>query len=99
VFAPSPETPAVRLGDWSRWQIETEDLTELQVVNIAPGDAATVQIDAVPNLQLRGTVERIGSYGENAQGDIVYTVVIALDQSDARLRWNMTAAVTIDPQN
>jgi multidrug resistance efflux pump len=97
VFTPSPETPAVRLADWSQWQIETEDLTELQVVNIAQGNTATVQIDAIPDLQLRGTVERIGGYGENQQGDIVYTVVVVLDRTDARLRWNMTAAVTIDP--
>ena len=98
VFAPSaPDEPAVRLADWSRWQIETEDLTELSVVNVQPGDTATVRFDAVPDLELRGTVERIGSYGENQQGDIVYTVVIALDRTDERLRWNMTAAVTIDP--
>jgi multidrug resistance efflux pump len=99
VFAPSaPDEPAVRLADWSRWQIETADLTELSVVNIAQGDVATVRFDAVPDLELRGTIERIGSYGENQQGDIVYKVVIALDQTDERLRWNMTAAVTIDPE-
>jgi multidrug resistance efflux pump len=97
VFAPSaPNEPAVRLADWSRWLIETEDLTELSVVNIRQGDAATVRVDAVLDLELRGSVERIASYGENQQGDIVYQVVIALDQTDERLRWNMTAAVTID---
>ena len=30
------------------------------------------------------------------QGDITYTVVVAPDQNDPRLRWNMTAVVTIE---
>lgn len=91
-----PGTPVVQLADLSQWQIETEDLTELNVVRIEQGDAATVRIDAIPELELRGTVEHIGSYGENQQGDIVYRVVVALAESDERLRWNMTAAVTIE---
>lgn len=100
VFAPSATTagtPAIRLADQREWDVETADLTELQVVSLEVGDLATVSIDALPNLQLRGTVERIGRYGTDQQGDIVYQVLVDLDQSDARLRWNMTAAVTIEP--
>jgi HlyD family secretion protein len=38
---------------------------------------------------------QIKPIGVNKQGDITYTVVIAPDQWDERLRWNMTAVATI----
>ncbi len=90
-------TPVVRLADTSSWQVETTDLTELNVVNVHEGAPVVVAFDAIPNLELPGKVVRIKGYGENRQGDIVYTVVVALDQMEERLRWNMTAKVTIEP--
>ncbi len=90
-------TPVVRLADTSSWQVETTDLTELNVVNVREGAPVRVAFDAIPNLELPGKVVRIKGYGENRQGDIVYTVVVALDQKEERLRWNMTAKVTIEP--
>ena len=94
----APGVPAARIADSSKWQVETTDLTELNVVNVHEGDAATVSLDAIPGLELPGKVMQIKGYGENRQGDIVYTVTIALDQYDERLRWNMTAKVTIEPK-
>ena len=94
----TPGVPVVRVADSSNWQVETTDLTELNVVNIKVGDPATVEFDAIPELELPGKVARIEGYGESRQGDIVYTVTIALDQIDERLRWNMTAKVTIEPK-
>jgi HlyD family secretion protein len=35
--------------------------------------------------------------GKNYQGDIVYKVTITPDQWDERLRWKMTATVSIEP--
>jgi HlyD family secretion protein len=90
-------TPVVRLADTSSWQVETTDLTELNVVGVREGASVAVAFDAIPNLELPGKVVRIKGYGENRQGDIVYTVVVALDQMEERLRWNMTAKVTIEP--
>ncbi len=90
--------PLLRLADLSAWQIETTDLTELYVVKIREGDAAIVTVDALPGLELPGKVARIKSYGENRQGDIVYTVIIKPDRHEERLRWNMTASVTIRPK-
>lgn len=88
-------SPVVQLADTSTWVVETDDLTEISVVNVAEGDVVTVIIDALPDVELAGRVVRIKPFGENKQGDITYTVTIALDESDPRLRWNMTAAVTI----
>jgi len=88
-------TPVVRLADTSNFQVETTDLTEINVVNVKEGDAATVTLDAIPELELTGKVASIKGFGENKQGDIVYTIVVKLDKQDPRLRWNMTAKVTI----
>jgi HlyD family secretion protein len=92
----APGAPIARVGDVSVWQIETTDLTELSIVNVREGSRAKITIDGIPGLELAGTVARIKAFGENRQGDIVYTVVIALDRQDPRLRWNMTASVTIE---
>ena len=94
----SPGVPVVRLADVRVWEVETTDLTELGVVRVQRGDRATVKLDAIPDLELTGLVTSIEAFGENRQGDITYRVRIALDRQDARLRWNMTAAVTIEPR-
>ncbi|MEW5717995.1 MAG: HlyD family efflux transporter periplasmic adaptor subunit [Chloroflexota bacterium] len=88
-------TPVVRVADTSNFQVETTDLTEINVVNVKEGDSATVTLDAITDLELTGKVASIKGFGENKQGDIVYTVVVKLDKQDPRLRWGMTAKVTI----
>jgi multidrug resistance efflux pump len=92
---PAAGSPVIVLADLSSWQIETEDLTELSVVQIREGDQVTVTFDALPGFELPGTVAQIKPLGENRQGDIVYTVVVEPNSWDERLRWNMTAAVEI----
>jgi HlyD family secretion protein len=91
----APGTPVVQLADLATWQIETTDLTERNILRIRAGSQATVTFDAIPDLELHGTVSRIRPLGENKQGDITYTVTIMPDQQDSRLYWNMTASVTI----
>lgn len=87
----------VRLADFTSWQIETDDLTELRIVGISEGDPAVINFDAIPDLELPGQVSRIRMIGENKQGDITYTVIVKPERFDPRLRWNMTAKVTIQP--
>lgn len=103
----SPGSPVVRLADTTEWRIETEDLTELQVVDVQVGDEATISFDALPGVEMVGTVSTIRPFGENSSGDIVYTVVLqpgtitsSTMESSAvqeRLRWNMTAVVSFEP--
>lgn len=90
--------PLVHLGDLSTWQFETEDLAELDVVRVREGAAATITLDALPEVELQGTVTHIRAYGESRQGDIVYRAIIVPEEQDPRLRWNMTAFVSIEPQ-
>jgi multidrug resistance efflux pump len=87
--------PVVELADLTAWQIHTDDLSELDVVKVESGDRVQIAVDAIPDLKLDGTVVRIKARGEEKRGDITYTAIIQLDQPDPRLRWNMTAVVTI----
>ncbi|MCU0492329.1 MAG: HlyD family efflux transporter periplasmic adaptor subunit [Chloroflexaceae bacterium] len=89
-------TPVVQLANLAAWQIETTDMNEQRVVDLKEGGLANVTFDAIPDLELQGTVSRINPLGENKQGDITYAVVIKLAQQDPRLRWNMTAAVSFE---
>ncbi len=90
--------PLAQVADTSGWQIETTDLTELSVVKVREGQPVKVTFDAIPGLELPGTVARVKSLGSSQRGDIVYTVVVQPAQQDERLRWNMTAAVNIAPR-
>jgi HlyD family secretion protein len=95
----APGVPVVRLADLSNLQVETDDLTELDVAAVGEGASVVVAFDAIPGSELTGTVVRIRSFGEKKQGDVTYTVTIQLDEQDPRLRWNMSATVTIEPVN
>ena len=94
----APGMPLAQLADLSSWQIETDDLTELDVVKIDKDHPAMITFDALPDLTLPGKVSHIEAFGENKQGDITYTVTVKPDRLDERLHWNMTASVAIDPK-
>ena len=67
-------------------------------MRVAEGAPATITFDAIPGLKVTGKVSRIKPLGENKQGDMTYVVIVAPDQIDPRLRWNMTASVAIEPR-
>lgn len=90
--------PVVQLADLSQWIVETDNLTELDVVSIAPGQGATITPDALPEVELRGTVESISDVYEDKRGDVTYTARLALETSDPRLRWGMTMAIVFEEE-
>ena len=91
-----PGAVVVRLADLSAWQIETDDLTELDVVKVKVGAPVSLTFDALPGVQLGGKVVQIKPIGAEKQGDMTYTVVIQPDKHEDRLHWNMTATTTIE---
>ncbi len=93
----APGAPVLQIGDTSAWQVETQDLTELDIVDVAVDAPVDIAFDAIEGLVLPGRVARIRMFGENRLGDITYRVTIVPGRSDARLRWNMTAQVRIKP--
>ena len=66
----------VQLADLITLQIETDNLTEVNIVRVREGAAATITFDAIPGLTAAGKVVRIKPLGENKQGDMTYTVVL-----------------------
>ena len=92
----APGQVTATLADFSGWKVETDNLTEIEVVKIKEGQGATVVLDALPEEELRGTVEAISGVFEEKRGDITYTVVIALTDQHALMRWGMTSEVTFD---
>lgn len=92
----NPGVSTVVIADTSIWQVETTDLTEINVVKFEPGASVKVNFDAISDLEINGKIERIKLIGQNKQGDITYTVVISLEKQDPRLRWNMTATATFE---
>ncbi len=104
----SAGVPLLQLADTATWQVETLDLTEMDVVGVLPGSEVTVTFDAVPDLELTGKVAHVRPVGENSRsstvygesapddaltGDVVYKVVITPEEEDTRLMWNMSALV------
>jgi HlyD family secretion protein len=87
---------SIVVADLSEFQIESNDLTELNISKIHEGDTARITFDGVPGLSLPGKVERIKPLGEDNQGDIVYTVIISLEKQDPRIKWRMTSSIEID---
>ena len=87
---------AVTIADFSSWLIETTDLTEIDVVKLSEGQPVNVTLDAIPDASLTGVIESIGQTYEEKQGDITYTVTVALDDSLPSLRWGMTTVVKFD---
>jgi HlyD family secretion protein len=90
-----PGAPIAEIGDVSGWQVETDDLSELDVVRVQPGAAVTLTFDAIPGVELKGVVERVQAKGEKKLGDMTYTAIIRIENADPRLLWNMTAIATL----
>ncbi len=90
-------TPLFAIADPAGWVVKTDNLSETQVASVAPGDAVTVVVDALPELKLTGVVTHINARYEEKRGDTTYTVTIAVNEIDPAMRWGMTAAVYFQP--
>lgn len=87
---------AVTLADLSSLRIETTDLDEWGAAQVKVGSEAEIVFNAFEDKSLTGRVVEIGLRGETLPaGDVVYRVIIELDEPDAELRWGMTVRITI----
>ena len=91
--------PAVTVADFSQWLVQTTDLTEIDVVNLAEGQPVTISLDAIPEAELTGEILSIGQTFAENQGDVVYEVTILLTDTLPNMRWGMTAAVHFESQD
>ena len=89
-----PGEVAVTVADFSNWLVQTTDLTEIDVVELTEGDPVIVTLDALPNVELNGTVLSISQTFTQNQGDVVYEATVQLNDIHPAMRWGMTASVT-----
>jgi len=90
--------PIIVLGDLSTLRVETTDLDEIDVARVAEGRKATVTFDALPDMQLEGTIQSIALKSSPGGGGTSFKVIITFDEIDPRLRWGMTAFVDIETE-
>lgn len=93
----SPESRAVAVADPSSWMVETTDITELEVVDVAQGQKVTFTADALPDVTMEGVVSEISQSSYTQSGDVIYTVRIKVNQVDPRAKWGMTVEVNFEP--
>ena len=88
---------AVLVADYSEWYVETNDLTEQEVVKVSIGQGASISPDALPDLQASGVVTEIADNFYVQAGDILYKVRLQVDQPDPGFRWGMTVEISFNP--
>jgi HlyD family secretion protein len=87
--------PAVVILDDSSFQVAI-NVDELDIGRLRTGQAANVTLDAFTDVTLDGTVTSIAPAATVDQGGVVsYAVVVTLAPTDAAIRADMTANVTI----
>jgi HlyD family secretion protein len=89
-----PGQVVLTLANLSRLQVETTDLSERDVTGVQVGQEATVYVEAL-NLDVPGQVELISPLASTVGGDVVYTVVVDLDEQPEGLRLGMSVEVEI----
>ena len=86
------------IADMSVIEAEIE-VDEADIVSVALGQAATVEVDAVRNLSMRGVVTEIGQspiLGSDQQEGKEFKVVVRIEEPPAILRPGFTASAEIE---
>jgi HlyD family secretion protein len=91
----SPGIPVLLIADLDHLQVETTDLGEIDVAQIKVGEIALITLDALPDLELEGTVISIAPKASEGSG-VNYTVTLELSEEHPELRWGMTAYIDIE---
>jgi multidrug efflux pump subunit AcrA (membrane-fusion protein) len=84
----------VRLADLDHLRVRTTDLSERDVTGVAIGGLATVYVEAL-GVEVAGRVVEIGVQPTAIGGDVVFPVVVELDEQPEGLRWGMSVEVEI----
>jgi multidrug efflux pump subunit AcrA (membrane-fusion protein) len=94
----TPGTTLVTVADLSRYQVETTDVDEYLIAKLRPGQAATLTIEALDGLELRGSVRTVSLQQQAAPGGSPsYPVMIDLPATGAPLRPGMSVRISFAP--
>lgn len=90
----TPGLIVVTIGDLTELELQAIDLSERDVTLVRAGQPVEIFVEAVEQ-NLSGKVRYIPEQAASIGGDVVYEVVISLDDAPPELRWGMSAEVTI----
>ena len=88
----TPGQPVVLVTDLGNLQVETTDLSELDLPKVAVGQPVMVDVEAL-GAQAAGHVLAIAPTSQTLGGDVVFQVIVALDEIPAGLRPGMSVTV------
>ena len=76
----------------------TLSIDELDIVSVEPGQRAVMELDALADAVLTGTVEKIAPLGSTGTAVTTYDVTIRLDEVDARVMggMNVSGEIVVD---
>lgn len=95
-------TEIMRVADLSNMEVQV-DVSEADIINVEIGDKAEVEVDALPDDRISGTVTEIAnsaltSNERNQEQLTTFAVRIRLDDPNKRLRPGMTATADIETE-
>ncbi|HOX61085.1 MAG TPA: efflux RND transporter periplasmic adaptor subunit [Candidatus Magasanikbacteria bacterium] len=79
----------------TKQKIATISLNEVDAAKVKVGQKATISFDAIENLEITGEVTELDALGTVTQGVVSYSVKIAFDIQDERVKPGMSVSVTI----
>jgi hypothetical protein len=85
------------LTDLAQLRVETTDLSERDVAQVALGQRALIFVEALGE-EIEGRVVGIASQATIIGGDVVYTVYVELDEQPPGLRWGMSTEVEVETE-
>jgi multidrug resistance efflux pump len=94
-----PDDRGVSVMDDSAWVVESTDISELEAVDIQVGQSVRLTPDALPDVTLDGIVTAVSQSSYTSSGDVLYTVYIAVQDADPRVKWGMTVEAAFEPQD
>lgn len=90
----TPATVLAVVADPKQLQVNAT-VSEVDVARLRVGDAATIQVPAIPEQTFHGTVSRIAPQASSNQGVVTYGVTVALGDASNALRPGMSANLAI----
>ncbi|MEL6151269.1 MAG: efflux RND transporter periplasmic adaptor subunit [Chloroflexota bacterium] len=91
---PPVDQPAVQIIDNSAFYVEL-GIDESDVVDIAVGQSVSLRLDALPEAEISGTIERIAITPDPTSTTVVYRARVRLDPTEANVRVGMSTTATI----
>ncbi len=71
------------------------NINEIDIAQLAVGQSASIQFDALKGVTFEGQVVKIGLNGDDSNGVVVYPVTVEVLNADENIKMGMTAEVNI----